>query len=114
MNTIEAFLVVYAVGGLICGVTWFFARKIIQRSWLWRGVFCILVGATIAPTIFYFWSSWVVWPAALMLLLVFDGGKNGLLALLYGALPMLVVATVAFSIWSFIIRRRHRNESHMA
>jgi hypothetical protein len=114
MNTIEAFLAVYAVGGLICGVTWYFARKFIQQSWRWRAVFCLLVGATIAPTLFYFWSSWVVWPAALMLLLVLDGGKNGLLALLYGALPILVVATVAFSIWSFIIRRRHRNESHVA
>jgi hypothetical protein len=114
MNTIDAFLIVYAIGGLICGGSWFFAHKIIRQSWRWRAVFCVMVGATIAPTVFYFWSGWVVWPAALMLFLVLDGGKNGLLAFLYGAIPILIVAAVAFSVGSFIFRRRHRDESHVA
>jgi membrane-anchored protein YejM (alkaline phosphatase superfamily) len=114
MNTIEPFLVVFAIGGLLCGVTWLLARKLIHRSWHWRAAFCILLGATIAPTVFYFWSGWVIYPAVLMLFVVSDGGKQGLLALLLGGVPILLTATLIFATWSIIILRNHKHESHVA
>jgi hypothetical protein len=113
MDTIEAFLVVLAVGGLISGATWIFARKLIHRSWRWRAAFCFLLGGTIAPSIFYFWSGWVIWPAALMVYAAFDGGKQGLMALLLGVVPILLTATLLFSIWSIILRR-NKHENHVA
>ena len=109
----EDFLLVFAIGGFISAAIWFFARRLLQRSRLWRAAFCILIGATIAPTCFPILGDMVVAPAAFMLLLVFDGAKNALLGLLYGAPPILLTATLVFTVWSVIISRRHGHEIHV-
>ena len=45
--------------------------------------------------------------------LLLDGGKNSLLALLFGLFPILVAASLAFVAWSAILRRSHTNEKAM-
>ena len=114
MQTLQAFVLVLAVRGAICGSAGFFCRRLLRRSWLWRAVFCVLIGATVAPACFRFWDDWVVWPASLLLMLVFEGGKNAYFAALYGAPPILLTAAVIFALWSFIIHRRGSDELHMA
>ena len=104
------FLLVFAVGGVVSGVAWLFVRRLVQRSRCWRAVLCILIGATIAPTFFPVLGELVVAPAAFMLLLVSDGGKNALLGILYGAPPILVAAAVAFAVWSAVVSGKHGHE----
>jgi len=114
MSTAQAFLFVFAVGGSICAVTWFFTRKLVQRSWGWRMLICIMLGATIAPTCFPFLARFVIWRAVLMLPMVFDGeNKPALFVLLFSAVPILFAASLVFVIWSIIIHRSHRRENHV-
>ena len=113
MEAYQAFPLVLALGAAVCGMTWFLCRRLIHDSWRWRAAFCILVGATVAPTCFRFWGDWVVWPAALMLVMVFDGGKNAALALIYGAPPILLVAGLVFAVWSGTICRKREQEKHL-
>jgi hypothetical protein len=61
---------------------------------------------TVSPTCFRFLSDWTVWPAALMLALVFEGGENAALALLYGLPPILVFAGLTFWGLSGILKRQ--------
>jgi len=116
MNTIEAFLFVLAVGGFISAVTLFFTRRLTERWW-WRAVICILFGMSIAPGCFQFSifgpPRWVVWPAAFVLLNLFDG-TDVLFSLMVGGLPVLLCASLMFVFWSVVIRRRHRLENHVA
>jgi len=103
MKTIEAFLFVFAVGGCICAATWLLIRKLTARWW-WRAVLCILFGATIAPAFFRFWGDWAVWPAALVLLNLFDG-TDFVKSLMIGGLPVLFCASVMFISWSVMIHQ---------
>ncbi len=105
MSIIEAFLEVFAVGGLLCGIAWYFARRRIQQSWRWRAPFCFLVAATITPTGFYFWGSWSIIPAAFVAPITFAFDKDMPTGLLLGMLPILAVASIGFGIWTFILRR---------
>jgi hypothetical protein len=45
--------------------------------------------------------------------LLFDGGKNSLLALLYGLLPILVAAGLAFVLWSLMAKHQNGHEKKM-
>ena len=111
MSTLYVFLPVLAVGGSICGVMWYFSRRLIQQSWPWRAVFCMLVGVTIAPTFFIF-ESIVVLPAVIMLRAVFDGGKDALWCFfVFGVLPILCTGGMIFALWSVIIWRRQRRSA---
>jgi hypothetical protein len=111
MNTIEAFVFVLGVGGCICAAMWFLTRKLTARWW-WRAVLSILFGATIAPACFQFWGDWEAWPAALVLLNIFDG-TDVVFSLMIGGLPVLICASVIFAFWSVLIHLRHRHESHV-
>jgi hypothetical protein len=108
------FLLVLAVGGFICVMAWFFTRRLLQRSQWWRAAFCVLIGAAIAPTCFPILGGMVVAPAAFMLLLVSDGGKDALIGILYGAPPILLAAALVFAVWSFVTSRKHGHEIHVA
>jgi hypothetical protein len=103
---VETFLVVLAVGGLISSAAWYYSRHLAQRSWWWRALLCILFAGVITPTCFLFSGHLAVYPALAAFALVFEG-KNPLFCLLYGALPMSVVALLLFAIWSVFTHRRH-------
>jgi hypothetical protein len=113
MNTAEAFLFTLAIGGVISAVVWLVARKSIRRASVGRAAFCLLVAAAVAPACFRFWGDWTVWPAALMLGLVFEGGKNGLFALLYGLPPILILATVLFCASAVIVSRKRGHKTQV-
>jgi hypothetical protein len=105
MRIIEAFLGVFAVGGLLCGVAWYLARRRIQQSWCWRAPFCFLVAATITPTGFHFWGSWFIIPAAFVAPITFAFDKDMPTGLILGMLPIIVVSSIIFGIWTFILGR---------
>jgi len=118
MTTIDSFaqdyLLVLTVGGLICVSMWFFARRLIHRSRLWRAAFCILVAATILPTCFpSVFGGVIIAPSTMVALCVFERDTIPF-ALLFGVLPILAVAGLIFVLWSVIVWRRHRHESHVA
>jgi hypothetical protein len=107
MSIIEAFLEVFAVGGLLCGVAWYFARGRIKQSWCWRAPFCFLIAAAITPTGFHFWGSWFVVPAAFVAPFTFAFDKEDMrTGLLLGVLPIFFVSSIIFGIWTFILRKR--------
>lgn len=109
MSIIELFLAVFAIGGFVCGVIWFFAHKRIQRSWPWRATFCFLIAASITPTAFIFWDSLTFIPAVFSIPFVFSfNHQDSLDALLRGVLPICAVASLIFGVWTIILRRRNR------
>ena len=105
MDAIEPFLYVFAVGGFICAAGWLFGRKLIQRSWLARAVFCFLVAATITPTAVKFLWSWSVIPAIAVAPITFCGDEDWIYGFLYGTLPICVVASIVFGVWAMILAR---------
>jgi hypothetical protein len=108
MNNIDAFLIVFAVGGVICGVTYFLAKDFLRRFWWCRAIFCILVAATIAPCPMLISGHWAAWPAVMLLPATLFGGVDILFGLLVGGLPLLLIGGVVFVIWSVIISRRRK------
>ena len=110
MNTIEAFLLVAGLGGFISATTWFFTHRLTKRWW-WRVALCLLLGASVAPA--YIPGGWGLWPASLVLLNLLDR-TDPFLSLIFGGLPVLLCASVLFSIWSLMIRRKARIENRFA
>ena len=106
MRLFKDFLEVFAVGGLLWGVVWLFARKRIQQSWRWRGPFCFLIAISITPTAIKIGESWSLIPAAFIALFA-PFGDNGDMryGLLFGLLPILAVASIIFVVWSIILRK---------
>jgi len=102
---IEAFILVFAIGGLISWAAWHFTRRFAERSWWWRAVLCILFAVTLSPTSYHLFGGLVVCPAVIPLLAAFDGQFAFCLG--YGALPILVLASLILAIWSVLIHRRH-------
>ena len=82
-------------------------------SRIWRFVLCCIVASIITPYIFKD-ESVDVNPAVSLLLLAFVAGRFALIVFLSGAVPILVVASVLFFLWSLTIHRRQRNENHVA
>ena len=108
MEQIEAFLEVFAAGGLLCGIAWFLARKRIRQSWHWRVPFCLLVAASITPTAIKFWGSWSFIPAAFFAPVIFGFDRDSLTTgFLLGWLPICLVASVIFGFWQIILRRHN-------
>ena len=68
--------------------------------------FCILIAASITPTAFKFWSSWSFIPAVFFAPAIFDFDRDSLATgLLLGVLPIFLVASIVFGVWTFILRR---------
>jgi hypothetical protein len=108
------FFLVYGIGGAVCAVVWLLTKRHVGHSWRLRALLCLLIGLTVAPTCVQILSSWVVCPAVMLLgALLFDGGKNSLLALLYGLLPILVAAGLAFVLWSLMAKHQNGHEKKM-
>jgi hypothetical protein len=99
------FLLVFAVGGVITTVVGWWTRRLLRTSLWCRGLFCILLGATVAPALFPVLGDLVIAPAAFMLLLVSEGGKNALIGICYGGPPVILTAALIFSLWTFRVRR---------
>ena len=99
MNTLNAFpydfMGVIFGGGLICALVWHFIRQRLQKSKGWLALFCLLFAATITPTCFPFFG-WTVAPAVLVTA-VLCHGSNLVFGLMYGALPILLVAGLSFA-----------------
>ena len=111
MITLDAFpydfLSVILGGGLVCALFWYFARKKIHESRWWLALFSVLFAATITPTCFPFiFGDWIVAPATLISLAVVER-SNFLFGLLFGVLPILIVAGLFFTFLS----RRYRHEA---
>lgn len=111
MSTLNAFpydfLSVILGGGIICATLWHFARQKIHRSGWWLALFSFLLAATTTPTCFPFiFGGWIVAPAAMISLVVVDR-SNLLFGLLFGVLPILLVAGLSF----WILLRRFRHET---
>ena len=108
------FLAVFIVGGAFSLALTVLVRDRVVRSWKWRAFLSLLFGMTITPTAITILKGPVICPAIMLTtLLLFDGGKNSFLAVLYGLLPILCVAGVVFSVWSVIVSRGHQNERRM-
>lgn len=108
MEVIEAFLVVLAIGGLLCGVAWFFWRRRIQQSWRWRAPFCFLVAASVTPSAIKFFGDWSLVPAAFIAPIAFAGDSEWRYGFLFGMLPIILVATAILGTWTIIVKRRNR------
>ncbi len=107
---LRGFLLLYAIGGSICGATWYCTRRLLERSRPWRAVFCMLVGATIAPSFVPIFEFIVVLPAVVMLRGVFDGGRDPLWCFfVFGVSPIVLTGSVIFFLWSYTNWRRHRH-----
>jgi len=102
---IEAFILVFAIGGLISWTAWHFTRGFAERSWWWRVALCILFAATIGPTSYHLFGGLVVCPAVIVLSGIFNGEPS--FCLTFGALPILVLASLVLAIWSVMIHRKH-------
>ena len=108
------FLLVFGVGGTICAIVWLLTRHHVGHSWRLRAFLCLLIGLTVAPTCVQILSSWVICPAVLLLAaLLFDGGKDSYLALLYGLLPILIATGLTFVLWSLMVQRQNAHEKSM-
>ena len=109
MSTLNAFpydfLSVIFGGGFVCALLWHFARRQIHKSRWWLALFSILFAATIAPTCFPFFG-WTVAPAVLVAL-VLCHGSNLVFGLLYGVLPILLIASFSFA----VLFRRFKHEA---
>jgi len=110
MITIKLFLPVLAVGGLLCGAAWVFARRLIQQSWLWRAPFCFLIAAFVTPSAMKVGESWFPIPAVFITTFIISEVNDMRYGLLYGILPIFVVASIIFVVWTIILRRH----SHVA
>ncbi len=93
--------------GFVCALLWCFARQKIHKSRWWLALFSVLFAATITPTCFPFiFGDWIVAPATLISLALLDR-SNLLFGLLFGVLPILVVAGLIF----MCLFRRYRHEA---
>src|ERR1700722_244394 len=101
---IEAFILVFAIGGLISWAAWHFTRRFAERSRWWRAVLCILFAATLVPTCFHLFRGLVVCPAIVPFGLIFDGEQISF-RLLFGALPIFVAAGLIFVVCFVLIHR---------
>jgi hypothetical protein len=106
---IEAFMLVFAIGGLISWAAWHFTRRLAGRSWWWRVALCILFAVTLAPTSYHLFGGLVVCPAVVVLSCISNGEPSFCLS--FGALPILVVTSLLLAIWSVLI---HRRANHVA
>ena|ERR1039457_3005704 len=84
-----------------------------QTSRIWRLVLCFIVACVITPYIFKD-ESVDVDPAVSLLMLAFVAGRYTFVVFLSGAVPISVVASALFFLWSVIIRRKQRHENHVA
>jgi glucan phosphoethanolaminetransferase (alkaline phosphatase superfamily) len=110
MSIIKAFLAVFAVGGLFCGAAWVFARRRIQQSWRWRAPFCFLIAASVTPSAIKISKSWAPIPAVFIVPVIISDANDMRFGLLFGMLPIFVVASIIFVVWTIILRRH----SHVA
>jgi len=84
-----------------------------QTSRIWRFALCFIVACVITPYIFKDESADVD-PAVSLLLLAFVAGRYAVVVFLSGAIPITIVASVLFFLWSVIIHRRQKHENHVA
>lgn len=85
-----------------------------QRSGRWRVLICALLACAITPS-FVAWTNGhndggvIFVPAVLMLACIFAGESRGILmVVVLGLLPICIVSSVLFGIWSAVIKRRTR------
>ena len=119
MNSIhiayEGFVVVGCIGGVIATILWISSKRWLHAALWTRAVFCIVLAAAVTPSGLPLLGGVVVAPALLTLLaLLPDGGKNSAYGVLYGALPILLLATAFLSLWSLSLRRRAAHASRVA
>lgn len=105
MIAIKLFLPVLAVGVLLCGAAWFFARRRIQQSWRWRAPFCFLIAAFVTPSAIKIGESWFLIPAVFITTVIISEVNDKRYGLLFGILPIFVVASIIFVVWTIILRR---------
>ena len=101
----KVFLAVLAVGGLLCGAVWVFARRLIQQSWLWRAPFCVLIAVFVTPSTTKIGESWFLIPAVFITTFIISEVNDVWYGLLFGILPIFVVASIIFVVWTIILRR---------
>ena len=108
MRSMEAFLAVLAVGGLLCGTAWILARRRIRQSGLWRAPFCLLLAVFVTPSVVKIGGSWVLIPAVFIAPVAISDADDVRAGLLFGVLPIVLVAGMVFVVWTIIVRR-HRH-----